>query len=58
VSYSIPPPARRHGIAELLALLDAIRSIANSRALAPDDQMRRIRDAFRDYDEGSGTTSA
>jgi hypothetical protein len=51
VSYSIPPPARRHGIAEAIRLLDTLRAIAYDITMAPDDQMRRIRDAFRDYDQ-------
>ena len=51
MSTTFPPPEPgRHGIAELLALMTAIRRIAYSRALAPDDAMRRIRDAFADYD--------
>jgi hypothetical protein len=54
---TVPTPAR-HSWAELLQLVGAIRHIAHDQTMAPDDQMRRIRDAFRDYDEGSGTTSA
>jgi hypothetical protein len=50
VSNSIPPPRPPHSIAELLTLMTAIRRIAYSRTLAPDDAMRRIRDAFADYD--------
>ena len=51
MSHSIPPPEPgRHGIAELLTLMTAIRRIAYSRSLEPDDAMRRIRDAFAEYD--------
>jgi hypothetical protein len=55
---TIPPPEPRHGINELLRLVGGIRRLADDRTLAPDDALRRIRDAFRDYDEGIGTTSA
>jgi len=51
-------PAHRHTWAELLRLVDTIRRLAYDRTMEPDDQMRQIRDAFLDYDEGSGTTSA
>ena len=53
VSTTFPPPdpgRRRHGIAELLTLVTTIRRIAYSSTLAPDDAMRRIRDAFAEYD--------
>jgi hypothetical protein len=40
----------RHGWAELLTLIDSIRAVAYNPSLAPDDQMRRIRDLFLDYD--------
>jgi hypothetical protein len=51
VSHTFPPAEPgRHGIAELLALMTAIRRIAYNRSLAPDDAMRRIRDAFAEYD--------
>jgi hypothetical protein len=40
----------RHGMAELLALVGRVRRIAYDFTLAPDDQMRRIRDLFLDYD--------
>jgi hypothetical protein len=53
VSHTFPPAEPgRHGIAELLTLMTAIRRIAYSRALEPDDAMRRIRDLFADYDHG------
>ena len=51
MSHTFPPAEPgRHGIAELLALTTTIRRIAYSRALEPDDAMRRIRDAFAEYD--------
>jgi hypothetical protein len=53
VSYSIPPPEPRHSIAELLTLVGAIRRVAYDLTLASDDAMRRIRDAFADYDRGA-----
>ena len=52
MSYSIPPPEHPHTWAELLTLVGAIRRIAHDSTLAPDDAMRRIRDAFRDDDGG------
>jgi hypothetical protein len=39
--------------ARLLTLVGAIRRLAHDRSLTPDDAMRRIRDAFADYDGGS-----
>ncbi|HXU98768.1 MAG TPA: hypothetical protein VFP03_11745 [Jiangellaceae bacterium] len=45
----------RHGWAELLTLVGAIRRLAHDRTLPPADALARIRDAFRDYDEGSTT---
>ena len=50
---TIPPPEPRHGIAELLRLVGAVRRLAFDRNLPPDDALRRIRDAFADYDEGA-----
>jgi hypothetical protein len=51
VSTTFPPPdPGRHGWAELLTLVGAIRRLAYSQSLAPDDAMRRIRDAFDIYD--------
>ena len=52
MSDSIPSPEPgRHGWAELLTLVGAIRRLAYDRSLAPDDAMRRIRDTFADYDD-------
>jgi hypothetical protein len=51
VEPTFPPsePAR-HGWAELLTLVGQVRSLAHDRTLEPGDAMRRIRDAFADYD--------
>ena len=46
-----PPDPGPHGRAELLTLVDAIRRIAYDRTMAPDDQMRRIRDLFLEHDD-------
>jgi hypothetical protein len=47
----IPPnPGSNHGWAELLALVGAIRRLADDRSLEPDDAMRRIRHLFLDDD--------
>jgi hypothetical protein len=53
VSHSIPPPEQRHSIAEVLTLVDRLRRLAFDVTLAPGDALRRIRDAFADYDIGS-----
>lgn len=42
----------QHSIADLLALVGAIRRIAFDITLEAGDAMRRIRDAFADYDGG------
>jgi hypothetical protein len=42
--------AGRHGWADLLRLVGAVRRLAYDGSLAPDDAMRRIRDAFGVYD--------
>jgi hypothetical protein len=55
VSYSIPPPEPRHSIAELLTLVDAIRRIAYDVTLEAGDALRRIRDAFAEYDAGGAS---
>ena len=55
VSTTFPPPEpSRHGIAELLRLVGAVRRIAYDHALEPGDALRRIRDAFHDYDHQGG----
>jgi hypothetical protein len=48
-----PPQPGHHGWAELLTLVGAIRRQADDRTREPDDAMRRIRDAFADYDRGA-----
>jgi hypothetical protein len=50
VSYTLPPPEHPHTWAELLTLVGAIRRIAYDVTLEAGDAMRRIRDAFADYD--------
>jgi hypothetical protein len=51
VSTTYPPPEpARHGIAELLRLVGAIRRIAYDVTLEAGDAMRRIFDAFTEYD--------
>jgi hypothetical protein len=47
---TIMPEPGRHGWAELLTLVGAIRRIADDRTLPPVEAMGRIRDAFADYD--------
>jgi hypothetical protein len=47
---NIMPEPHRHGCAELLRLVGAVRHIAHDRTIEPDDAMRRIRDAFVVYD--------
>jgi hypothetical protein len=54
VSNSIPPPKPRRGINELLRLVGAVRRIAYDPSLDDDDALRRIRDAFHDYDHKGG----
>ena len=49
----MPEPAR-HGWAELLNLVGAVRRAAYDPTLEPDDALRRIRDAFHDYDHQGG----
>jgi hypothetical protein len=56
VSHTFPPPEpARHGWAELLKLVGALRRLAHDTTLPPVEAMGRIRDAFRDYDEGNPT---
>jgi hypothetical protein len=51
----VRPPELRHGIAELLRLVGAVRRLAFLRKLPPSEALGRIRDQFRSYDEGSTT---
>ena len=55
---TIPPPEPRHGITELLRLVGAVRHIAHDRTIEPDDALRRIRDAFHEYDHQGGIERA
>ena len=50
---TIPPPEPRRGIAELLRLVSAVRRLAFDRTLPASEALGRIRDAYRDYDEGT-----
>ena len=50
---NIPPPEPRHGIAELLTLVGAVRRLAFDRTLPASEALGRIRDAFHDYDQPS-----
>jgi hypothetical protein len=48
---TIPPPERgRHGWAELLTLVGAVRRLAFDRTLDDADRARRIRDRFGECD--------
>jgi hypothetical protein len=48
----LPPPTPSHTWAELLTLVGAVRRPAFDRTLPPSEALGRIRDAYRDYDEG------
>ena len=55
VSTTFPPQEpTRHGWAELLTLVGAIRRLAFDRTLPPSETLGRIRDAYRDYDQQAG----
>ena len=43
----------RHGWADLLTLVRAVRRLAFDRTLPASEALGRIRDAFADYDAGS-----
>jgi hypothetical protein len=49
VSNIMPEPGR-HNWADLLRLLDAIRSVAFDRTLSNDDVARGVRDLIREHD--------
>jgi hypothetical protein len=52
VSTTFPPPEpARHGWADLLTLVGAVRRLAFDHTLPPSEAMGRIRDAFRSYDD-------
>jgi hypothetical protein len=48
-----PTEPARHGIAELLRLVGAVRRIAYDVTLEAGDAMRRIRDLYAEYDAGA-----
>jgi hypothetical protein len=51
VSHTFPPQQPgRHGWAELLTLVGAVRRLAFDRTLPASEALGRIRDAFTDYD--------
>ena len=53
MSTTFPPPEpARHGIAELLRLVGAVRRIAYDVTLEAGDALRRIRDLYAEYDAG------
>jgi hypothetical protein len=45
-------PSGHHTWAELLRLVGAVRRLAFDTSLPPTEAMGRIRDAYRDYDQG------
>ena len=51
MSNTLPPPNPTHGIGAVLRLVGEIRRVAHDRSLDDADAMRRIRDAFADYDQ-------
>jgi hypothetical protein len=54
VNHTFPPhQPRRHGWAELLTLVGAVRRLAFDTSLPPTEAMGRIRDVFHDYDHSS-----
>ena len=58
MSTTFPPSEPgRHGIAEVLRLVDQVRAVAFDRTLPASEALGRIRDALADYDEGSGTAT-
>jgi hypothetical protein len=56
VSNIMPEPAR-HGWAELLTLVGAVRRLAFDRSLPPSEALGRIRDAFQNYDQQGGISA-
>ena len=56
MNNTLPPhQPRRHGITELLHLVDGLRRLAFDNTLPPPEALGRIRDAFADYDQRGGT---
>jgi hypothetical protein len=54
VGTNLPTDPPRHGLAELLTLVGAVRWLAFDRSLPPPEALGRIRDAFTDYDQQRG----
>ena len=55
MSHTLPPhDPGRHGWAELLTLVGAVRRLAFARSLPPAEALDRIRDAYHDYDHQGG----
>ena len=52
---TIMPEPGRHGWAELLQLVGAVRRLAYDPTLEPADALRRVRDAFHTYDHPEET---
>jgi hypothetical protein len=53
VSHTFPPQhPGRHGWAELLTLVGAVRRLAFDPSLPAPEALGRIRDAYADYDQG------
>jgi hypothetical protein len=52
----MPEPAR-HGWAELLTLVGAVRRLAFDHRLPPSEALGRIRDAFQNYDQQGGISA-
>jgi hypothetical protein len=50
LSTTGPPEPGRHGWAELLTLVGAVRRLAFDRSLPPSEALGRIRDAYHDYE--------
>jgi hypothetical protein len=57
VPITFPPPEHPHTWAELLTVVGAVGRIAYDITLEAGDALRRIRDAFADYDEMNRTTA-
>ena len=49
-----PPQPGRHGIADLLRLVDQVRAVAFDRTLPASEALGRIRDAYREHDHEGG----
>jgi hypothetical protein len=59
VSHTFPPhEPGRHGWAELLTLVGAVRRLAFDRSLPPSESLCRIRDACRNYDRKGASSDS